>query len=147
MGARFTNYLRKKRENPEFRKREKLAEIAAELRIQLAASGLNQRQLAEKLGVSDQALSKKLSGSANPTLGTLFDLFDALGKDFDFVCREAGAPRVTKTALRGEVGQNDFVLQPYRARPIGFMVPVTQDQSHAANDSWGHITHYQVGMR
>lgn len=135
MSTRFTNYLRKKRENPEFRKREKIAEVAADLRIQIGDSGITQHQLAEKLDISDQALSKKLSGSANLTLGTLFDLLDAMGKDFDLAIRDKGEHRIScRRELLVTDLQVDAIGQPFMIRSRGTHLPA------AANDGWGQLT-------
>ncbi len=106
MITRFTNYLREKRKNPEYRKREKLAEIAADLRILLADVGLSQRDMAARLGLSDQALSKKLGG-ANLSLGALFDYCEALGKEFDITYRTKGDRRVSS------LGANTTLESPY----------------------------------
>jgi len=136
MSARFTNYLRKKRENPEYRKREKLAEVAADLRILLAEAGLSQRDLAGRLGLSDQALSKKLTGNANLTLETLFDLCDALGKDYEIVYRDKAAKRVVQDlsqTLEGAYVFGQEMRIPARAQTA------LRPSGDAANESWNPL--------
>ena len=58
--------------------------------------GLNQEQLAEKIGVSRQAVSKWETGEASPDLPNLLALADALDVSLDTLCgradREAAAP-------------------------------------------------------
>lgn len=135
MSARFTNYLRKKRENPEYRKREKLAEVAADLRILLADAGLSQRELAARLALSDQALSKKLSGT-NLTLGALFDYCEALGKDFDIVFRDKGA----RHAGRGVPAELDGAYVFNQRERVATRPPIVLRASNeAANDAWSPL--------
>lgn len=58
--------------------------------------GLNQEQLAEKIGVSRQAVSKWETGEASPDLPNLLAIADALNVSLDALCgraeREAAAP-------------------------------------------------------
>jgi transcriptional regulator with XRE-family HTH domain len=139
MSTRFTNYLRKKRENPEFRKREKIAEVAAELRIQISSCGLNQHQLAEKLRMSDQALSKKLSGTANLTIGAMFDLFEAMGKDFELVARDKGI--VQASSRRELITEMEIsnIGNPFVVRKQGSAAARSVLIPEAANDGWGTL--------
>jgi transcriptional regulator with XRE-family HTH domain len=76
---------------------------ATQLQDLLAASGLNQEQYAEKLGVKPPQVSRVLNGLGNPTLETLVKMGRALGyvPKVSFVpdgARSAGFDSATDTA-------------------------------------------------
>jgi transcriptional regulator with XRE-family HTH domain len=54
-------------------------QVATQLQDLLAASGLNQEQLAQKLGVKPPQVSRILNALGNPTLGTLVKMAGTLG--------------------------------------------------------------------
>lgn len=69
-----------------------LSEKIRELRRR---SGLSQEELADKLNVSRQAISKWELGSALPTADKLVDIADFFGVSLDFLMRENSAPEVS----------------------------------------------------
>lgn len=65
----------------------KQMDIAAQIDKYLKEIGWTQKQLAEKAGLRPSQLSKILAGDANPTLRTITNIEEALGKDI-LVCPE-----------------------------------------------------------
>ena len=63
--------------------------ILLQLRWARADRGLNQTQLAKRVGVSQQAIAKLESPDANPTIETLVRVADALGLRLDMQFRAA----------------------------------------------------------
>lgn len=55
--------------------------FAATVAEKLKASGMSQRELANKLGKKESFISRVLSGDANPTLKTISEFEVALGED------------------------------------------------------------------
>ncbi len=62
-------------------------------------SGLSQEQLAEKIGVSRQSVSKWESGAATPELEKLLALSECFGVPLDALVKEEAVGRETKEAL------------------------------------------------
>ena len=89
--------------------------------------GLNQEQLAEKIGVSRQAVSKWETGEASPDLPNLLALADALDVSLDTLCgradREAAAPPPSgeMTAAKNPYG---WVRTLITAILIAILIPV-----------------------
>lgn len=50
-------------------------------------SGLSQKELAERIGTKQSAISRFESGSYNPTLSFLFKITEALGAKIEFTVR------------------------------------------------------------
>lgn len=70
-----------------------LSEKIRELRRR---SGLSQEELAEKLDVSRQAVSKWELGSAVPTADKLVDIADFFGVSLDYLMRENAAHTISR---------------------------------------------------
>ena len=83
MSKRFDDFLKEQLENPEFRA--EYDALEPEFRIMQAmidarkASGMTQKQLAEKTGINQADISKLERGSANPSLRTLQRLAAGMG--------------------------------------------------------------------
>ena len=54
-------------------------EIGNRIREARVQAGLKQKELAEKIGVSESRVSQYEKGSQNPRIGTLLKIADALG--------------------------------------------------------------------
>ena len=93
MSERLKSFFRKARENPEYRKKARMAAVSADLRILIAEKGLRHQEVAQAIGMSPAGLSRQLSGSANLTLESIGKICDALGKEFDIVFRNADDQR------------------------------------------------------
>lgn len=74
------------------------AELARRLRRAVEEQGWTQAQLADALGVQQQAVSKWLSGSTRPKPATLERLGSRLGLDIGELFRLAGYLEVAPTA-------------------------------------------------
>lgn len=77
--------------------------LSEKIREMRRRSGLSQEELAEKLNVSRQAISKWELGSAVPTADKLVDIADFFGVSLDFLMREnseqpVNVPRQTATS-------------------------------------------------
>lgn len=73
--------------------------FAATVAEKLKASGMTQRDLAERLGKKESYISRVLSGDANPTLKTISEFEVALGEDvitFNLQKNRSKASPVTK---------------------------------------------------
>lgn len=62
-------------------------EIAANFAALMSFVGITRTQLADKLNCKKSRITQVLSGRANPTLSTLWELSSCLGYDFDIVFR------------------------------------------------------------
>jgi transcriptional regulator with XRE-family HTH domain len=73
----------------------KKADFAAQLAALLGHSGISRTELASSLDMKKSALTRLLSGSANPTLKTVWLVAERLGYDFDlaFFNDRAQAPK------------------------------------------------------
>lgn len=60
---------------------DKQMQIAAQIDNYLKKSSWTQKKLADRAGIGQSQLSKILAGEANPTLRTIANLEEALGKD------------------------------------------------------------------
>ncbi|WP_457389267.1 hypothetical protein [Roseateles sp. P5_E1] len=67
--------------------------VAADLAILIARAGLKRKQIAQRLEISEAALSIKLSGTQNLTLESISSISEAAGFDFDVVFRTTYMPR------------------------------------------------------
>lgn len=80
----FNEFLAEQMKNPEFRA--EYASLEPEFAIIQAiidarkASGLTQKQLSEKTGISQGDISRLETGNANPSIKTLQKLAEGLGK-------------------------------------------------------------------
>lgn len=70
-------------EDEDFRFELKAQEVAVRLANAVAASGMTQKELADKLGWKTSRMSKVLHGASNLTLKTLVQVSEALDIDFD----------------------------------------------------------------
>ena len=79
----FNSYLNKQMENPEFHAEHEALEpefsIIQAMIDARKASGLTQKELAEKTGIAQADISKVENGSANPSLRTLRRLAAGMG--------------------------------------------------------------------
>ena len=65
----------------------KAQDIAIKLASAVHHAGLNQAQLAEKLGWKASRVSRVLNGSTNLTIKTIHQICQAVDRDFDLVLR------------------------------------------------------------
>ena len=79
----FNSYLNKQMENTEFRTEYEALEpefsIIQAMIVARKASGLTQKELAERTGIAQADISKLENGSANPSLRTLRRLAAGMG--------------------------------------------------------------------
>lgn len=61
-------------------------EIGNRIREARVQAGLKQKELAEKIGVSESRVSQYEKGSQNPRIGTLLKIADALGVSVQSLC-------------------------------------------------------------
>ena len=73
-----------------FRFELKAQEVAVGLASAVAASGMTQKALADKLGWTTSRVSKVLHGATNLTLKTLFEVCEALNIEFDIAFDREG---------------------------------------------------------
>ena len=73
-----------KKDRAEIDRRAKLIMVRMEMRKLRRRNGLSQSQLAKKMDVKREFVSRIESGSQNITLGTLFKIAEATGKEFKF---------------------------------------------------------------
>jgi transcriptional regulator with XRE-family HTH domain len=78
-----------------------MADVARNVRAARTQKGLSLDKLAERAGVSKGALVALESATANPNLGTLVRLADALGQSVSALLAETEA-RVVRTAAAGD---------------------------------------------
>ena len=76
--------------DPDFLFQVKADEISVALTSLLMNERVSKAELARRLGWKPSRVSKVLSGSANLTLRTIFDIAQAVGYDFDVVARKKG---------------------------------------------------------
>lgn len=62
-----------------------LPNIQKRLRETISQSGISQKEIAEKIGVSSQTVSKYMTGDVLPTLDTLAKLCDFLDVSSDYI--------------------------------------------------------------
>lgn len=83
MGTRFKDFFKEQMENPNFRREYEALELEdAIIQAFIDArrfSGLTQKQLSEKTGITQPDISKLENGNANPSLRTLKRLADGMG--------------------------------------------------------------------
>lgn len=77
----------------DFRFEIKAQTVAVDLVRAMTEFGLNQAQVAEKLGWKPSRVSRVLHGAPNLTLRTLHDLATSLGLEFDVIYRRTGQRR------------------------------------------------------
>ncbi|WP_075359862.1 helix-turn-helix domain-containing protein [Caballeronia sordidicola] len=69
--------------------------VAAQFKAAMLADGVSQQDLADALHKDAGQISRQLSGSANMTVDTMYELADALGKDLHIVvgdiCQKSAA--------------------------------------------------------
>lgn len=90
--------------------------VAADLAILIAKEGLRRKDVAQKLGISEAALSSRLKGDANLTLDTIGGICDAASVEFDLVFRKRGSQR--------------YLSYWEQVEPSGAATVVRQDMSH-----------------
>ena len=82
--TRFDDYLAEQLQDPEFRAEwEALQPERAIVQAMIDAwqkTGLTQKQLAEKTGISQSDISKFETGSSHPSIATLKKIADGLGR-------------------------------------------------------------------
>lgn len=119
MSERLTRLLAESRRRPDYKKRSHQAEASADLRILIARSGLSQKEVAARAGISGPALSKKLGGESNLTLDSVLAIAQAVGCDFDIVYRAEEAPRArqmwdTERAIENALEKADILIDEIR---------------------------------
>ncbi|MBQ7656918.1 MAG: helix-turn-helix transcriptional regulator [Clostridia bacterium] len=94
MATRFDEYLTEKLQNPEFKREYEALQPEYEIIKALIQarndSGLTQKQLSERTGITQADISKLENGNANPSLRTLQRLATGMGKQLrlEFVTPE-----------------------------------------------------------
>lgn len=81
-------------------------------------SGLSQEELADKLNVSRQAISKWELGSAVPTADKLVDIADFFGVSLDFLMRDLSEIPVSEISEKPENRTPEVHEKPHTARKI-----------------------------
>jgi len=83
MGTNFNDYLKEQLKDPEFKKEYDALEpefaIIQAIIDARKASGLTQKELAEKTGIAQSDISKLENGTSNPSLRTLRRLAEGMG--------------------------------------------------------------------
>ena len=83
METKFQDFLNEQINNPDFRKEYETLEIEDTIIQTLIdarkSSGLTQKQLSEKTGITQSDISKLENGNANPSIRTLKRLSNAMG--------------------------------------------------------------------
>ena len=79
-----------------------ISRVHTEIQTAFVASGLKQRDVAEKLGVDRSAVNKQLAGTTNLTLRSIADLAWALDADLHFAMNKP----------HPKPGQNHFASAP-----------------------------------
>ncbi|MBR3106324.1 MAG: helix-turn-helix transcriptional regulator [Clostridia bacterium] len=94
MATSFDEYLKEKLKNPEFKREYEALQPEYEIIKALIQarndSGLTQKQLSERTGITQADISKLENGNANPSLRTLQRLAAGMGKQLklEFVTPE-----------------------------------------------------------
>lgn len=97
MNERLASIFQKAKQSPKYKRKAHQAEVSADLRVLIALSGKNFKEVAAAIGISQAALSKKLGGETNLTLDSISDIAEAVEADFDIVFRPKGAQRALQT--------------------------------------------------
>ena len=72
------------------------------------ASGMSQEQLAEKINVSRQSISKWESGESSPEIERLIELSNVFDVSTDYLLKSSEVDELTIRTERLEKGQNDL---------------------------------------
>ena len=72
------------------------------------ASGMSQEQLAEKINVSRQSISKWESGESSPEIERLIELSNVFDVSTDYLLKSSEVDELTIQTERLEKGQNDL---------------------------------------
>lgn len=81
------------KQSPDYKRKTARALVTADLRILIANAEKTHKDVAETVGISQAALSAKLSGNKNLTLDSIVDIAAAVGAEVDLVFRPAGSKR------------------------------------------------------
>jgi len=82
--------------------------VGSRLRFRRRLLGMSQRQLGERLGLSNQQIQKHEKGTAIISAGRLFELAQALGVTVQFFFEDAAAVDRHQSAARGCAGGPDL---------------------------------------
>lgn len=93
MNQRLARFFEQSENRPDYRQKVLQAEVSADLRILIAQSGKNFKEIASAIGISPAALSKKLGGKVNLTLDSIMAIAQAAGADVDIIFRPQGTLR------------------------------------------------------
>ncbi|MFH1493769.1 MAG: helix-turn-helix transcriptional regulator [Pseudomonadota bacterium] len=93
MSERLASFFQRAKQSPKYKSKMRQAEVSADLRLLIAESGKNFKDISTAIGISQAALSKKLGGEANLTLDSISAIAEAVGADFDIVFRHKEATR------------------------------------------------------
>lgn len=94
---RLNKLFERVKNSPDYKRKAARAALTADLRILIANSGKNYKEIAEEIGISPAALSSKLAGNKNLTIDSIVDIASAAGSEFDIVFRPAGRERSRQT--------------------------------------------------
>lgn len=144
--SRFNALMERAKQSPDYKRKAARALVTADLRILIANADKTHKDVAEAIGISQAALSAKLSGDKNLTLDSIVDIAAAVGAEVDLVFRPAGSKRALQTweaAAKAEHVRNriadilrknlDFLA--IYARPASPVSRISAVQAACANDS------------
>jgi transcriptional regulator with XRE-family HTH domain len=75
------------------------ADIALQIRSKMLGKGLKNRDIADRLGVSEANVSRWLRGNQNLSIDTIYQLTDAIEESFQLVIGSAAAVDADQSAL------------------------------------------------
>lgn len=106
------------------------AVILKQLRVE---KGLNQSELAERIGMSPSAINLMEAGQRKPSLSTLQDLADVLGTSIDYLVGRAPKPGDDQVPLGNSVLASMYrtlskLPLPAQERAAGFIDVIQQQE-------------------
>jgi transcriptional regulator with XRE-family HTH domain len=119
--------------------------IGTRLREERVKSGLSQRELARRLGLSPSLISQLEAGASNPSVGTLYAIVTELGLSLDRVIRGEDFP--VEEPAEGPVVDHQPVVHPGQRRAILLESGVKWEQLTFGNETGIDFLHatYEVG--
>lgn len=88
---KFIDRIRKLKSDKNARSEERRARVASDLAILISKAGLKRKDVAQRLDITEAALSIRLNGTSNLTLESIGGICDVAGYDFDVVFRSPEA--------------------------------------------------------
>lgn len=124
---------------------EALDAIGERLREERERSGLSQRKLAQRLGLSPSLISQLESGQTKPSVGTFYSIVTELGVSLDTVIRGEDAPPAPRAVE--DPGPASPVVHPEKRQTIDLASGVRWEELSAENEDGIDFLHaiYEVG--